>query len=266
MVSKALLGTIRQCSRCRADFMLGQTDRDNRQFCSKVCANQDRNERRYGPRPEIPCPYCAKPFGKLKDRKTFCSSSCSTNYHNAQNGRQVGAHRAEQAARERRRIEGSPCVVCGVAIIGRRAARYCSRACYRQVQRGQYKGKERTEAQCPQCGETFLPDNFGRPRLFCSDRCVRRYWRHTRDARQRGAFVAPVSRAAILERDNQTCQICGKRVRLDVQSPHPLSVSLDHIIPLAKGGTHEPSNVQLAHFRCNVIKSDRGYGQLRLVV
>ncbi|MFJ9212987.1 HNH endonuclease [Streptomyces sp. NPDC102264] len=33
--------------------------------------------------------------------------------------------------------------------------------------------------------------------------------------------------------------------------------SIDHVIPLARGGTHEPANVQCAHWLCNAIKSDR---------
>jgi 5-methylcytosine-specific restriction endonuclease McrA len=37
---------------------------------------------------------------------------------------------------------------------------------------------------------------------------------------------------------------------------HPVSGGSDHIVPLAQGGTHEPANVQCAHFLCNSIKSD----------
>jgi HNH endonuclease len=40
--------------------------------------------------------------------------------------------------------------------------------------------------------------------------------------------------------------------------PDPLSKSLDHLIPLSRGGTHEPANVSLAHLRCNV---SRGAGR-----
>ncbi len=32
--------------------------------------------------------------------------------------------------------------------------------------------------------------------------------------------------------------------------------TLDHIVPLAKGGPHHEGNIQLAHFMCNVIKGD----------
>jgi 5-methylcytosine-specific restriction endonuclease McrA len=77
--------------------------------------------------------------------------------------------------------------------------------------------------------------------------------------------MTPIDISAIYQRDNWVCQICGKRVNPNNKYPHPLSPSLDHIIPLSIGGTHEPRNVQLAHFRCNSLKSDNANNeQLRL--
>ena len=32
---------------------------------------------------------------------------------------------------------------------------------------------------------------------------------------------------------------------------------IDHILPVSKGGKHERSNLQLAHWRCNTIKGNR---------
>lgn len=59
-----------------------------------------------------------------------------------------------------------------------------------------------------------------------------------------GQFVAPVNVAEIRTRDEGLCGICGLAVPVEQQS-------LDHIMPLALGGTHEPANVQLAHRVCN---------------
>lgn len=83
-------------------------------------------------------------------------------------------------------------------------------------------------------------------------------------ARAKGAFVSPVDREAIYARDNYTCQLCKKKVKMTLVYPHPLSASLDHILPLANGGTHEPKNVQLAHLVCNTRKKNTGVDQLRL--
>lgn len=61
----------------------------------------------------------------------------------------------------------------------------------------------------------------------------------------------------IYKRDRWKCGICGLRVNTKLKHPHPYSASLDHIIPLSKGGSHTPDNVQLAHLRCNLSKGSK---------
>lgn len=97
-------------------------------------------------------------------------------------------------------------------------------------------------------------------------RHARREEEHRRRARERDAFVAPVSRLAIFQRDRWRCHLCGKAVRKTAPAPHPLSPSLDHVIPLARGGTHEPANVRTAHFLCNSIKGDRGGNEQLMLI
>ena len=54
------------------------------------------------------------------------------------------------------------------------------------------------------------------------------------------------------------CGICGKPVDFSYRYPHPLSPTVDHIIPVAKGGhPSDLSNLQLAHRCCNRQKSDK---------
>ncbi len=54
------------------------------------------------------------------------------------------------------------------------------------------------------------------------------------------------------------CGICGKPVDFQKKYPHPMSPSIDHIIPVAKGGhPSDPDNLQLAHWTCNRQKSDK---------
>lgn len=76
-------------------------------------------------------------------------------------------------------------------------------------------------------------------------------------ARKREAFVAKVDELLIFERDRFKCQLCQGDVDMTLRFPHPWSPSIDYVRPLAKGGTHEPDNVQLAHLRCNQQKKDR---------
>lgn len=55
-----------------------------------------------------------------------------------------------------------------------------------------------------------------------------------------------------------TCGICGHPVDYSLKSPHPMSATIDHIIPVAKGGhPSDIDNLQLAHWTCNRQKSDK---------
>lgn len=71
-----------------------------------------------------------------------------------------------------------------------------------------------------------------------------------RRARLKGARVENVSRAIVYERDGGLCGICS-------QSIAQKDFTLDHIIPLSRGGEHSYRNVQAAHRRCNSSKGSR---------
>ena len=54
------------------------------------------------------------------------------------------------------------------------------------------------------------------------------------------------------------CALCGKPVDKGLRYPHPLAASVDHIIPVNKGGhPSDLDNLQLAHWTCNRQKSDK---------
>ena len=58
------------------------------------------------------------------------------------------------------------------------------------------------------------------------------------------------------------CGICGKPVDMSLKYPHPMSPTIDHIIPVngpggLKGHPSSIDNLQLAHFSCNRQKSDK---------
>jgi 5-methylcytosine-specific restriction endonuclease McrA len=59
--------------------------------------------------------------------------------------------------------------------------------------------------------------------------------------------VPPVNRREVFRRDHHACQYCGSTKRL----------TLDHIIPRSKGGTHTWDNVVTACEKCNSSKGDR---------
>lgn len=60
----------------------------------------------------------------------------------------------------------------------------------------------------------------------------------------------------------KVCAICGKPVDFSLKWPDPMSKTIDHIIPVAKGGhPSDINNLQLAHFSCNRLKSDKIFNQ-----
>ena len=83
-------------------------------------------------------------------------------------------------------------------------------------------------------------------------------------ARKKQVTIEKFLVGEIFERDGWVCQLCHKKVNKTLQYPHPLSASLDHIIPLSKGGEHSRINVQLAHIRCNMKAYTGGIKQTRL--
>lgn len=82
----------------------------------------------------------------------------------------------------------------------------------------------------------------------------RRMHDQARRARKMAAFVEVVSVEVVAERDGYQCGICAGSVDMQLPHPDPLSRSLDHVIPLSRGGKHSYLNTQLAHLRCNVSK------------
>lgn len=74
-----------------------------------------------------------------------------------------------------------------------------------------------------------------------------------------GADVDEVVARDVFERDGWLCQLCGGGVDGSLSFPEPGSASVDHIVPLSRGGSHTWENVQLAHLGCNMSKGAR-YG------
>jgi hypothetical protein len=80
-------------------------------------------------------------------------------------------------------------------------------------------------------------------------------------ARKYGCDYEPINRAAVFARDGFMCGLCGKKTLRRAKHPHPRSPTLDHIVPLSKGGSHSYGNVQCACFDCNSRKCAGAGGQ-----
>ena len=73
--------------------------------------------------------------------------------------------------------------------------------------------------------------------------------------------VSPTQRKTVLERDGYKCRICGiSRQYLDDKVPglgEYLRLEIDHIVPIAQGGTSDESNLQCLCWRCNSLKGSK---------
>lgn len=201
------------------------------------------------PKP-VPCADCSKPIilggvsapaGEARCRPCFLEHKARTRVHNAS-----GYSR------------GCRCDVC------REAANARNRARYKTHNRWGYAEPERN---CMICGVAFSGRNHAAK--TCSDECARqrqlvKAWDY--QTRKRGAFVETVVPTAIFERDGWRCHICRRKITPTRQWPHPRSATLDHLVPLSRGGTHEPANVATACLSCNSAKGNRGGNEQLLLI
>lgn len=141
------------------------------------------------------------------------------------------------------------CTYCGAATGGKK---YCSSRCATRSLRG-----NPIERECSVCDATYRPMNKGIDRKVCSDECKQTLLAAYQDVRRFNSSLTPEGRRLrhkVFSRDGWVCQLCGDPVNRKARWPSPDSVTIDHIIPVSKGGTHDERNLQCAHARCNVRK------------
>lgn len=69
----------------------------------------------------------------------------------------------------------------------------------------------------------------------------------------------------IIERDAAICHLCKKKVNPHLSGMDRWGPTIDHLVPLSRGGTDVRSNVALAHRICNIRRGNRDMAQLPLV-
>ncbi len=227
----------------------------------------------------------------LKWNGKYCTPLCHSRAHERRRpsrpGRQFlrrcrscGAdHRASSASVycsiECRQFKDSPstpvpwaeCEWCGHRFINRTNRRYCTRTCAARSEPRRCKPQPIEYGHCQRCGRLFIRRG-GQLGACCSDACIKRLRKNHRKHLHRTAtrLGETVTIQYLGHRDHWTCQLCGKKVKRDAAVPHPAAPTIDHVIPLARGGEHTRANTQLAHFLCNSLKHvSAANEQLRLI-
>ena len=62
---------------------------------------------------------------------------------------------------------------------------------------------------------------------------------------------------ATIARTKPACYLCGEPINYELRYPDPRSFVVDHVIPIAKGGSDELHNKRAAHHECNSKKRAR---------
>ena len=117
--------------------------------------------------------------------------------------------------------------------------------------------------ECLQCGEVFWGNNL---KTFCTRKCKEKYNERKKTITRRQKIKTnrrddDISLAKVYKKANGICYLCGcacdytdtrrngKYVIVGKRYP-----TIDHIKPIAKGGTDTWDNVALACKQCNSIK------------
>jgi 5-methylcytosine-specific restriction endonuclease McrA len=162
------------------------------------------------------------------------------------------------------------CAICGELVSRNRLS--CPGACHDlwiRLKSHEYwlqkSTCDRSARPCQSCGLSFVPKH-GNQRAFCSDTCSAREGKNRRRAAKAAVPHERIRRLHVFDRDGWRCQLCGRRTKHQYLGlSHPLAPTLDHIVPIARGGSHTYANVQCACFACNSRKNARVFGQMRII-
>jgi endogenous inhibitor of DNA gyrase (YacG/DUF329 family) len=266
------------CENCGNEFIPNHFS-PGQKFCSRKCQLHTNGIK---PKTHLTatCRYCGKEYHpKSIERNKYCSRKCRFNYLHERKAKRLQAVELEKQDRQPKYRK---CSLCGKEYqFGKGYQGFCSHECRKEANRQRsceyYKAHFISVKQtnpfitksCPECGRSFKVNYHANRTIYCSKRCSEKEFKRNQNHKRRlnkvSLFISKVHRQEIFKRDNFTCQICHKKINLKYKFPHPLSATIDHIIPLAKGGTHEPKNCQTAHMICNSNKRDLLQGQLLLI-
>lgn len=174
----------------------------------------------------VPCPVCSgiEREQRKEERKKEREAQRAQDHERMETERNERNRRAAELKAEKRKAKDHPCNVCGT-MTGNRS--YCSRVCANKAHNKKHEIDRRIKTKAA---------------LVDSDITLERLYK----------------------RDNGVCHICGIACNYGdiLESKGTLIAgdfypSIDHVVPLAKGGTHSWDNVKLAHRMCNYIKSDQ---------
>lgn len=254
------------CRRCGEAFTPRTSGGKPQIYCSRRCytrASGANSRRAHAPIRTTTCGECGGPVDQPEKGRPrrFCTEKCKARAHN-RSQRRLRLPIRDPSPAPRICARGAP--YCTQSFIPRRKDQvYCSPRCSSNAgQLRRWHGADLRqgvtfEATCVECGQPY--DAKKNNARYCSAGCRRRFTARE-ESRKRGARRpdhVPYIDREIFERDSWVCQICQLPVDPTADRRHPDGATIDHVVPLSKGGADDPSNVVTAHWRCNRDKGNR---------
>jgi len=273
MAHKAIPLETRNCKGCGVEF---QTTDPRKWFHRKSCGRSNHEKQTnawlLANRPNFPnepCRSCGKPVVQYRTRRyesemRYCGRSCLPL-------RQLPKTKPKAAEWPPKKV-GSSCMVpvgCKECATGQMAGLCPEHHNRRYVLIGMISTRLKwlLPRTCKQCHAQW--SGWGRLTLLCSECSKENYsaqrrWMRIKRRHRMSSGSSSISPSRLYARDGSICHICIQMtdhpsvwsIWKDKKEWLPNAPTVDHIIPLAKGGKHDWGNVALAHWRCNSLKSD----------
>lgn len=128
------------------------------------------------------------------------------------------------------------------------------------------KYREKNKEKAKHYAKQYYIDNKEKMRSYMRDYTIKNraklspMWQRNylkRRAKLAGVESERYEKLDVYKRDNGVCYICSEHIDILMDWPHPKSFSIDHIIPLSRGGDNTLNNVASTHLRCNISKSTK---------
>lgn len=165
------------------------------------------------------------------------------------------------------------CAECGLSYTtGRKRSSYCSTQCRNKSynKNSSQKWKEQIEAKYPNRMRTAPCGWCGEDRTFeigksvvnafhpkCTLEAQRARYRIKTVKRQTKLNPRRISPDQVVREYGDVCHICQEPIDMNLPRTNRLGLTVDHVIPLSKGGTDTMDNLRPAHWICNNRKSNK---------
>jgi hypothetical protein len=245
----------------QADELFPRSDVDLTAFSATVAdfltkQTHEPQDNALKPKPAILCMMCQELFTRSDTGVgySYCND-CSPHVRRWYKNRRIKPELAERS-----------CATCSITFrpeLGK-ASNCCSKSCAH----AQTSSKKFliNLSNCTDCHAPIAPHRKRCQRCKFISQATRQDASYARRAQIVGAGDKDISWRTVGERDSWICHLCLKKVpQQPGKAKSPKGATVDHLIPLARGGLHIWENVGLAHRDCNMSRHVGGNAQLKLV-